>query len=265
MPGGRRNGASRNGQTKSHTSFSGSTNTTVRSNSGERIAGYGVDDKKSEDLCGIKTLVPKHAPLPIIPVDGHLTFEALSLAVSLIAASLQMLNLYRTVWWLPHSYNNYSMNFYLIDPYLIIFIVTMMARQFIYSLLQRLIDMSSPVRWLPTAQKVMRIILLIIVMSILCWCLYHMAERHNSMKIFYLCYPSLAVYFVMFGMSAAPFFNISAAPICNKDDKKIRYPLDEPFHNCSLNASAIRAEVSTLSAHFCQAYPVRKLMNTLII
>ncbi|XP_078043038.1 transmembrane protein 39A isoform X3 [Augochlora pura] len=246
MPGGRRNGASRNGQTKTQTSFSGSSNITVRSNSGERSTGCGVDDKKSDDLCGVKTLVPKHVPIPVIPVDGHLMFEALSLVVSLVAASLQMLNLYRTVWWLPHSYNSYSMNFYLIDPYLIIFIVTMMARQFIYSLLHRLIDMSVPVRLLHTAQKVMRIILLLIVMSILCWCLYHMAERHNSMKIFYLCYPSLSVYFVMFGMSAAPFFDISTAPIYSKDDKKTKYPLDKPLHNCSLNASAIRTEVATL-------------------
>ncbi|XP_078043036.1 transmembrane protein 39A isoform X2 [Augochlora pura] len=249
MPGGRRNGASRNGQTKTQTSFSGSSNITVRSNSGERSTGCGVDDKKSDDLCGVKTLVPKHVPIPVIPVDGHLMFEALSLVVSLVAASLQMLNLYRTVWWLPHSYNSYSMNFYLIDPYLIIFIVTMMARQFIYSLLHRLIDMSVPVRLLHTAQKVMRIILLLIVMSILCWCLYHMAERHNSMKIFYLCYP-LSVYFVMFGMSAAPFFDISTAPIYSKDDKKTKYPLDKPLHNCSLNASAIRTEVATLRSDF---------------
>ncbi|XP_031843291.1 transmembrane protein 39A isoform X2 [Nomia melanderi] len=249
MPGGRRNAATRNGQTKSQSSFSGNTNTTARSNSGERIAGCGIDDKRSEDFCAIKTLVPKHVPIPVVPIDGHLTFEALSLVVSLVAASLQMLNLYRTVWWLPHSYNNYSMNFYLIDPYLIIFIITMMARQFIYSLLRRFIDVSVPVRWLPAAQNIMRIILLIIVMTVLCWCLYHMAERHNSMKIFYLCYP-LSVYFVMFGMSATPFFDVSTAPLCNKDDKKTKYLLDKPLHNCSLNASAIRAEVSTLRSDF---------------
>lgn len=106
MPGGRRNAASRNGQTKSQTGFSGTTNVTIRSNSGERTA---IDDKKSEEFCGLKTLVPKHVPIPVIPTDGHLMFEALSLVVSIIAASLQMLNLYRSVWWLPHSYNNYSM------------------------------------------------------------------------------------------------------------------------------------------------------------
>ncbi|XP_050479759.1 transmembrane protein 39A isoform X4 [Bombus huntii] len=248
MPGGRRNAASRNGQSKSQANFSVSSNIGIRSNSGERTAGNGADDKKSE-LCGMKALVPKHVPIPVVPVDGHLTFEALSLVVSIIAASLQMLNLYRTVWWLPHSYNNYSMNFYLIDPYLLVFIIIMVARQFIYSLLHRVIDVSSPVRWLPTAQKMMRITLLIIVMNILCWCLYHMAERHNSMKIFYLCYPSLSVYFVMFGISAAPFFDIST-PLYGKDEKKTKFLMDKPLHNCSLNASAIRAEVSTLRSDF---------------
>lgn len=108
MPGGRRNAASRNGQSKSQANFSVSSNIGIRSNSGERTTGNGADDKKSE-LCGMKSLVPEHVPIPVIPVDGHLTFEALSLVVSIIAASLQMLNLYRTVWWLPHSYNNYSM------------------------------------------------------------------------------------------------------------------------------------------------------------
>ncbi|XP_068971814.1 transmembrane protein 39A isoform X4 [Bombus flavifrons] len=248
MPGGRRNAASRNGQSKSQANFSVSSNIGIRSNSGERTTGNGADDKKSE-LCGMKALVPKHVPIPVVPVDGHLTFEALSFVVSIIAASLQMLNLYRTVWWLPHSYNNYSMNFYLIDPYLLVFIIIMVARQFIYSLLHRVIDVSSPVRWLPTAQKMMRITLLIIVMNILCWCLYHMAERHNSMKIFYLCYPSLSVYFVMFGISAAPFFDIST-PLYGKDEKKTKFLMDKPLHNCSLNASAIRAEVSTLRSDF---------------
>lgn len=249
MPSGRRNAASRNGQIKSQTGFSGSANSTIRSNSSERTNGNGVEDKKLEELCGMKTLVPKHVPVPVVPMDGHLTFEALSLVVSIIAASLQMLNLYRTVWWLPHSYNNYSMNFYLIDPYLLIFIVTMVTRQFIYSLLRQFIDVLSPVCWLPAAQKMMRITLLIVVLTVLCWCLYHMAERHNPMKIFYLCYP-LSVYFVMFGVSAGPFFDISTASLYNKDEKKTKFLMDKPLHNCSLNASAIRAEVSTLRSDF---------------
>lgn len=75
------------------------------------------------------------------------------------------------------------------DPYLLVFIVTMVARQFIYALLCKSLDVVTPPRWLPIAQRVMRILLLVIIMGILLWCLYYMSERHNSIKVFYLCYP----------------------------------------------------------------------------
>lgn len=110
MPGGRRNAAGRagpNGRTGGN--YAGSTNVNGRSNSGERAIGSGADDKRIDEIFGGKSLAPKHVPIPVVPVDGQLTFEALSLAISIIAACLQLLNLYRTVWWLPHSYNNYSM------------------------------------------------------------------------------------------------------------------------------------------------------------
>lgn len=239
MPGGRRNAAGRAGPNGRSGNCAGSANVNGRSNSGERA----IDEIYE------KSLAPKHVPIPVVPVDGQLTFEAVSLIISLTAACLQLLNLYRTVWWLPHSYNNYSMNFYLIDHYLLVFICTMVARRFVYTLLRQFIDMLLPVRWLPAVQKIMRISLLIIVMSILCWCLYHMAEKHNSMKILYLCYP-LSVYFVMFGISTAPFFDISTSFLCGKEEQKTKYLLDKPLHNCSQNASAIRAEVFTLRSDF---------------
>lgn len=71
-----------------------------------------ADEKKNnlgDQLSIGRTLAPKHVPIPTIPADGQLLFEALSLGTSLVAASLQLLNLYRTVWWLPQSYNEYSM------------------------------------------------------------------------------------------------------------------------------------------------------------
>ncbi|XP_063993463.1 transmembrane protein 39A [Diachasmimorpha longicaudata] len=207
------------------------------------------DDKKL-DTPNSRLLAPKHVPIPAVPVDDQLTFEALSLGISIMAACLQLLNLYRTVWWLPQSYNDYSMNFYLIDPYLLIFIFTMVARRFVYALLRRFVDAVSPARWLPTTQRTMRIILLILVLMILLWCLYYMHEKHNTMKVFYLCYPSISVYFLMFGLSIGPFFDISTAPLYVKEDRKTKFLLDKPLHNCSLNAPAIRAEVSSLRSDF---------------
>ncbi|KAK0163347.1 hypothetical protein PV327_007038 [Microctonus hyperodae] len=209
-----------------------------------------TEEKKSNDGMNSRLLAPKHVPIPSIPVDGQLTFEALSFGISIVSASLQLLNLYRTVWWLPQSYNEYSMNFYLIDPYLLIFIFTMVARRFIYVLLRRCIDTITPGKWLPIIQKIMRIALLIIIIAIITWCLYYMNERHNSMKVFYLCYPSVSVYFLMFGVSIGPFFDISTSPLYVKEDKKTKFLLEKPLHNCSLNTPAIRAEVSSLRSDF---------------
>lgn len=52
---------------------------------------------------------PKHVPFPYIPQDGTLLFEAMTFLFVLIATGLQFLNLYRTAWWLPHSYTNQAM------------------------------------------------------------------------------------------------------------------------------------------------------------
>lgn len=103
----RRNAASRAGPTGK---FSNAYNTNGRSNSGERTLGTGgTDDKKVDEIYSGKSLAPKHIPIPVVPVDGQLTFEGLSLIISIVATCLQLLNLYRTVWWLPYSYNSYTM------------------------------------------------------------------------------------------------------------------------------------------------------------
>lgn len=40
--------------------------------------------------------------------------------------------------------------------------------------------------------------------------------------LYVLCFRSLSVYFVMFGISAAPFFDIST-PLYGKDEKKTKF------------------------------------------
>lgn len=66
------------------------------------------------NLNEIKPLVespspPKHIPFPYIPHDGELLFEGMNFVFALVATGLQFLNLYRTAWWLPHSYTNQAM------------------------------------------------------------------------------------------------------------------------------------------------------------
>lgn len=44
--------------------------------------------------------------LPLLSLDGNLTFEIIIFAFMNVALFLQYLHLYRSVWWLPHSYNS---------------------------------------------------------------------------------------------------------------------------------------------------------------
>ncbi|XP_014208649.1 transmembrane protein 39A [Copidosoma floridanum] len=253
-PGGRSSTRLQVGSSNSNNNNSGSV-PSGNSNSNNAGCYNNVDDKRNhnnmnEQINVGRTLAPKHIPVPSVPFDGQIHFEALSLATSLVVAALQLLNLYKTIWWLPHSYNDYSMNFYLMDPYLLIFIITMAARQLVHAIICKSMDSVIPQKWLPFAQRVMRILLFTVVMGILLWCLYHMNQRHSTIKIFYLCYPSVSFYFLMFGFSIRPFFDISSPPLYVKEDRKTKFLLDKPLHNCSLNATAIRAEVASLQLDF---------------
>lgn len=58
------------------------------------------------------------------------------------------------------------------------------------------------------------------------------------------------MYFMIFGTDIEPFFDASTAPVYIKEDKKTKYILDKPMHNCSVNAVAIRAEVANLREDF---------------
>lgn len=52
---------------------------------------------------------PKHIPFPDVPSNSDFINEFLIFAYTLLAASMQFLHLYRTVWWLPESYTNQTM------------------------------------------------------------------------------------------------------------------------------------------------------------
>lgn len=52
---------------------------------------------------------PKHFPFPSTPVDDDLFFEFLMCFFTVTSAGLQYLHLYRSVWWLPHSYTNHAL------------------------------------------------------------------------------------------------------------------------------------------------------------
>lgn len=69
------------------------------------LSNVGLTDMKLAD----GPIAPKHIPFPYLPQDGTLLFEAMTFVFTLVATGLQFLNLYRTAWWLPHSYTNQAM------------------------------------------------------------------------------------------------------------------------------------------------------------
>jgi hypothetical protein len=54
-------------------------------------------------------VLPKHVLLPEIPIDCNLHFEAVLYMLGVVVMGLQYVNLYKTVWWLPHSHANYAL------------------------------------------------------------------------------------------------------------------------------------------------------------
>lgn len=196
-----------------------------------------------------RVLAPKHIPVPNVPQDGNIMFEVIMFVFTGTTSFLQFLHLYRTVWWLPQSYTRYTMNFYLIDPYLVGFIGTILGRRLVYCAFSRIVKSWSPPTVWPILQQLLRLILLTVVMAALVWCAYHILQNHPIVNIFYLCYP-ISVYFILFGLSISPFFDVTSLPTSSKEESKGRSVVGNPLHNCSMSPHAIREEVETLKTDF---------------
>lgn len=179
---------------------------------------------------------PKHIPFPHIPQDGPLLFEVLMFMFTLAATGLQFLNLYRTTWWLPNSYTNQAMNFYLIDPHLVAFIITLLFRRLLLSISLVILRMMLPPKLMPQAVVAARMFILGVILGALAWCTYFIMLKYPLLKIFYLCYPAV-VYVLLFGFQSSPFLelNNSEAP---------------PLHCCTHDPGQVRAEVEVLRHDF---------------
>lgn len=101
-------------------------------------------------------LQPKHIRFPDVPYNSQLVNELMIFLYTMIATAMQFLHLYRTVWWLPDSNTNQTMNFYLIDGHLTVFIVILIGRRFMYCFLLCLLELICPKRIYHVALKILR-------------------------------------------------------------------------------------------------------------
>lgn len=123
---------------------------------------------------------PKHLRFPDVPYNSELLNEFIIFAYTAVAAAMQFLHLYRTVWWLPDSNTSQTMvitcnidiywksynfsfffflsfqNFYLIDKYLTIFIAVLLSRRVIYGFLRKILELMCPSSVYKSAVEIMR-------------------------------------------------------------------------------------------------------------
>lgn len=183
---------------------------------------------------------PKHFPFPNIATESDLTFEFGMFIFTAVATELQFLHMYKTVWWLPHSYNNQAVHFYLIDHNLMMFITILLSRKVLYILGCKLIQLLVAPKMHDLGFMAFRLFLFGVMISALGWCSFFVIQNNPVVNIFYLCYPIL-VYIILFGMKISPFFetvnwsSLSAPP---------------PMHACTSNAAEIRTEVENLKTNF---------------
>lgn len=127
------------------------------------------------------------------------------------------------------------MNFYLIDPHLVAFIVTIIFRKLLLSLSLAVLRTILAPKLMPHATIAARMFILGLVLGALAWCTYFIVLKYPIMKIFYLCYPAV-IYFLLFGFQSSPFLELNTS--------------DPPLHCCSHDATQVRAEVDALRQDF---------------
>ncbi|XP_068633812.1 transmembrane protein 39A [Battus philenor] len=193
-------------------------------------------------------LQPKHIPFPYIPQDGELLFEFMTFVFTLVAAGLQFLNLYRTAWWLPHSYTNQAMNFYLIDPHLVAFIVTVISRRLLLSITLAILRYVLAPKLMPHATIAARMFILGVILGALAWCTYFIALKYQMLETAYLFYP-VVLYIILFGFQSSPFLELNSE--------------NPPLHCCSHEPQHARNEADTLTADFNMRL-IKILFNSLI-
>uniref|UniRef100_A0A147BGI0 Putative conserved proteinconserved plasma membrane protein n=1 Tax=Ixodes ricinus TaxID=34613 RepID=A0A147BGI0_IXORI len=208
--------------------------------------------------------VLKHVQMPDVPVDGELVFEAISVVFVAAVLCCQYINLYRTVWWLPHSYNNQALNYYLIDVHVATFSVVIACRRFPLAVLKSLLWLVLPGAWYPRASEACRSVVLAAAAAMLLWCSYHICLGHGLLSLLCLAYPAV-IYAILFGPKAGPLTELVPVP-----PRKVAAAGPVPgsptalVHVCSPSPGDVRAEVELHKRDLNERLK-RVLFNTLVV
>ncbi|XP_060583973.1 transmembrane protein 39A-like isoform X2 [Ruditapes philippinarum] len=217
----------------------------------------GHSDDRDNNIVPLATMavLPKHAHIPEIPGDTNVSFEVMLYIFGFIVMCLQYINLYKTVWWLPHSHANYALNFYLIDPYLASFLCVLMSRRLIWCFVQEIYGSKTGKGFLYMLIQFCKIVTVTFAVVSLLFTGYQVLRNHSLLYCLFLCCP-IVTYIFLFGPTVKPLYVRSLnwpSIVTEKSTPKHKSNLDKDFvlfHNCVLTPDIIREEVEVLKIDF---------------
>lgn len=173
---------------------------------------------------------PKHLPFPQVPHNSELFNEFYLFIFSIMCAALQFIHLYRTTFWLEQSPSHTTVNFYLIDKYLVYFIFFISSRRLFYCLLERSCDYFCTKRSITLEQTTLKYIkysYFILLIFLLLGCSFKIFQKYSLLYIICLSYP-LILYMFIFRFKIDPFLKINYA------SENLTIMNDFPVHSCSM-------------------------------
>ncbi|XP_053658950.1 transmembrane protein 39A [Anopheles marshallii] len=215
-----------------------------------------LDSNGEDDGGAMFTPFPKHVPYPNVEQSSELMNELFIFCFTILASATQFLHLYRSVWWLPNSYNRQAVNFYLIDWDLAIFIDIMASRRLLYCCILKFIDANCPEAYVEVSKKAAKYTFLAFVAISFVACGTQIYQKASYIHLFVLSYP-LVLYLMIFGLNMEQFLRtiVDTEPNCING---------MPLHSCSSNPGSIRTEIDALKTDFnsrCKQVIFTSLLN----
>ncbi|XP_050293250.1 transmembrane protein 39A isoform X2 [Anthonomus grandis grandis] len=183
--------------------------------------------------------LPKHFPFPTIVMDTDAFYEYVMACFTIFGLVVQLMHLYRSVWWLPNSYMPLAMNFYLIDQHLILLIALILLRRVYYMTGSKIISKMYSHKNPEDLSFLSRSMLSMFYAAIIGILATIVLGDRSKMDIVYLFYP-ISIYIPMFGMQIRPFFEIRAW--CSNGIP--------PLHACNTSPADVRLECEHLKTNF---------------
>ncbi|CAG0881815.1 unnamed protein product [Darwinula stevensoni] len=149
--------------------------------------------------------------------------------------------------WCPRNRFGAKQNFYLIDPYLVYFIATLLCRRLIWQVIQGLTTLILPSSISKHVLEFLKLFVIGAIVGNLLWCTYHIFQNHPVMNFCYLFYP-FAVYVILFWPCMNAFFDL--IPSCEPREDRVKTSKAGLYHTCSSSPQTIRGEVEMLKGDF---------------